>query len=575
MAGTSGGMAPQAHLWALKVLDASGHGDLSLSVSALNDVYAYRTEPSFGGVHVVSMSLGASAIFDSACDDQMPTMGAAMDQLFGVGIPIFVASGNDGCTNGVGFPACVNRAIAVGAVYDSNVGPRGTFIGECIPESAGGCDDLSTQADKVTCYSNSGNRLDILAPSDCANTTRTSAKGGGYEDCFNGTSAATPYAAGVAAQILSLRPTTTVTDLKAALMSTGPLVTDPRNGAARHRVDVLAAYQALTGGGCTTPGVPSNLRTSATSVSSGQSYTISWNAGSSADSYELQEATSSGFAGATTLNVTGTSSARSHGPAATTTYYYRVRAARGCGARSAYSATISVTVTAGGGGGGSVYWAAVASHAAGAGTSQWRSDIGVLNLSGAAATLTIKIHVGAAVAAQGQASVPAGAQAIFVDILGPQQLDLNGSGAVEVVSTGPVIVTSRTYNQAASGTFGQSYDGYTAAAGLGTGSTSYLPQLVENASYRTNIGLTNLGTATASVRVTLFNASGSSLTSYTVSLLPGEFKQETRPFNKKAGQTNMGAGYAKIEVLSGSGIIAYASLIDAVTNDPTTITPRQ
>jgi len=33
----------------------------------------------------------------------------------------------------------------------------------------------------------------------------------------------------------------------------------------------------------------------------------------------------------------------------------------------------------------------------------------------------------------------------------------------------------------------------------------------------------------------------------------------------------MEAGYAKIEVISGTGISAYASVVDNITNDPTTI----
>lgn len=47
--------------------------------------------------------------------------------------------------------------------------------------------------------------------------------------------------------------------------------------------------------------------------------------------------------------------------------------------------------------------------------------------------------------------------------------------------------------------------------------------------------------------------------------------QERRPFKSKTGQTHKGRGSAKITVISGSGVSAFASVIDNITNDPTTI----
>ena len=47
--------------------------------------------------------------------------------------------------------------------------------------------------------------------------------------------------------------------------------------------------------------------------------------------------------------------------------------------------------------------------------------------------------------------------------------------------------------------------------------------------------------------------------------------QTTRPFFNQAGQTEMDRGYAKVTVQSGSGVFAFASVIDSLTNDPTTV----
>jgi hypothetical protein len=213
-------------------------------------------------------------------------------------------------------------------------------------------------------------------------------------------------------------------------------------------------------------------------------------------------------------------------------------------------------------------WVPVSSHASGVNQSQWRTDLGLLNTGTAAANAEVRYYVGVGVATSA-ASVAAGAQSILVDIVG--QVGGSGSGALEVRSDQPLKITSRTYNQSTSGTFGQGYDAITTAQGLSAGQSAWLPHLAENASYRSNIGLTNTGTARAAATVELHDGSGALLTSYDVGLDAGEWKQETQPFKSKTGQTNMARGYAKVRVTSGAGVVAYASLIDNATNDPTTV----
>jgi hypothetical protein len=51
--------------------------------------------------------------------------------------------------------------------------------------------------------------------------------------------------------------------------------------------------------------------------------------------------------------------------------------------------------------------------------------------------------------------------------------------------------------------------------------------------------------------------------------------QPTQPFLNVAGQTAMDRGYAKITVQSGSGVFAFASVIDNITNDPTPVTMQR
>jgi hypothetical protein len=223
------------------------------------------------------------------------------------------------------------------------------------------------------------------------------------------------------------------------------------------------------------------------------------------------------------------------------------------------------------------YWIPSASRGSGAGGSQWRTDLGILNLNGARNDVELAFYATSGVVTS-TTYVAASSQAILVDVVG--QLGASGNGALEVRTTLPAKVSSRTYNlnvaSAAcypNATLGQNLDAFTEQQQLASGEVAVLPQLVENASYRTNIALTNASAASATVKVELFDGSGTKLGEYTESLPAGQFRQKTRPFYNNASpqQTNMSRGYAKVTVLSGGGILAYASVIDNVTQDPTTV----
>ncbi len=223
------------------------------------------------------------------------------------------------------------------------------------------------------------------------------------------------------------------------------------------------------------------------------------------------------------------------------------------------------------------YWIPSASRGSGSGGSQWRTDLGILNTNGARTDVELVFYSTSGTKTSTTFVAP-NSQSILTDVVG--QVGSSGNGALEVRATLPVKVSSRTYNlnvpSAAcypNATLGQNLDAWTAQQGLVAGETAFLPQLVENPAYRCNISLTNMGAASASVKVELFDGAGTKLGEYTESLAAGQFKQKARPFFNHASppQTNMSRGYAKVTVLSGNGIVAYASVIDNVTQDPTTI----
>jgi hypothetical protein len=204
----------------------------------------------------------------------------------------------------------------------------------------------------------------------------------------------------------------------------------------------------------------------------------------------------------------------------------------------------------------------------------WRSDVAVLNRSAQGANVTLEMHAPSGIQTKA-IQVGARGQALLTD-LAAQLGIMADSGALEVVSDQDVVVSGRTYSQVdPTHTYGQDYEGCDSSALLAAGQSAWVPQLTQNAYYRSNIGITNTGASTANVTVTLYDSNGNLAGwSDTRDYAPGQFYQHDQPFLQTPARS-IDSGYAVIAVNSGSGVVTWASVIDQNTGDATTITMKR
>lgn len=215
------GSAPAAAIVAVKVVDSNNtFCCISDVIAALDWVRVNHPD-----TDAVNASLGTNALFAGACDAVSfnPAVATAVNNLLAVGTMVFVSSGNQGSPTQMASPACVQNAIAVGAVWDA---PRGST-------TVLGCTDATVVADQPTCFTNSNANTDLYAPG--AFVTSSGISGG--LSTFAGTSMASPLSAGCATAIRARVPGATPAQIEAALKASPARVTDSKNGLQFPRLD--------------------------------------------------------------------------------------------------------------------------------------------------------------------------------------------------------------------------------------------------------------------------------------------------------------------------------------------------
>jgi len=187
------GVAPNAHIYAIKVLNKRGSGFYSDITEGIR--WAISNE-----MAVLSMSIGGYS-YSSFLED-------AIDDAFGAGIVLVAAAGNNG--DSVTYPAKFSNVIAVAATTESN---------------------------DVASFSNPGNEVEVAAPGVGVESTYL----GGRYATGDGTSMACPHVAGTAALILESFSDLSPSQVRKRLTETATATEDPTKDG-NGLIDALGAY---------------------------------------------------------------------------------------------------------------------------------------------------------------------------------------------------------------------------------------------------------------------------------------------------------------------------------------------
>lgn len=212
----------------------------------------------------------------------------------------------------------------------------------------------------------------------------------------------------------------------------------------------------------------------------------------------------------------------------------------------------------------------VASHAAGAEGSEWRTDLVVLDpgVAGAAASLRF---VGDGLDISRDVTVAAGATQLWPDIVrGLFGITGDASGAVLIRSDVPIVVSARTFNQGAGGSYGQYFPGVGIDRALAAGAVGVLPHLQRTVDARTNLGLLDLGGDGATVHITILDAAGVAVGRMLTPTVPAAGWIQLDDVLGRAEVGDSELAWARIEVQTGT-VWAYASVVARATGDPITV----
>lgn len=169
-------------------------------------------------------------------------------------------------------------------------------------------------------------------------------------------------------------------------------------------------------------------------------------------------------------------------------------------------------------------------------------------------------------------TIEAGEIEVLNNVIGDLFAQSNGAGGSIIITTPnetALTATARTYNQTATGTYGQYIAGVTAAESIGKDDRALqILQLEQSTRIRTNVGVAETTGRGATVEISLITPDSLVTQVVTIGLAPNEFRQiGLVDFRPDGAVYN---GRVTVKVIEGDGrVTAYGSAIDQITQDPT------
>ena len=187
------GMAPQAFLVGVKVLDAAGSGSFATVMAGMEWTVEHRYE---FNIRAASMSLGGPGPIEWTSSEE-DSVNRYANEMMAAGVAIFIAAGNSAVTAQIGTPGSAEDAITVGALDKNSA---------------------------IAIYSSQGPTEELRVKPNIAyvgsNVMSVQANSGDQYTDMSGTSMATPGAAGVAALMFQANPDLSPFDIKNIMQET-------------------------------------------------------------------------------------------------------------------------------------------------------------------------------------------------------------------------------------------------------------------------------------------------------------------------------------------------------------------
>lgn len=207
------GVAPDASILAVRVLDSEGNGFNTQTVEGIEYAVDPDGDPSTDdGADIINLSLGGPGDADDI-------VSSAVDAATAAGVVVVAAAGNNGSYYDIGkhSPASARTAITVGSVDKQN--------------------NISDFSSKGPVLNSDYIKPEVVAPGTGIYSLQTNNR---YEE-MSGTSMASPHVAGAAALLLQARPALQPEQMKSILMSSATNISDDIFASGYGLVDVQNA----------------------------------------------------------------------------------------------------------------------------------------------------------------------------------------------------------------------------------------------------------------------------------------------------------------------------------------------